>query len=232
MPGSMIYFYDKISKKNVSFTLSDELKNKIFDAAGNFFPYPIILSHDGHYTILHMDQDFKDRGTVQTKIFIDLDTYNKQKTAVQKEPIEMPPEIQKGTPIDLDNVISIIKEQVVCELKEDIMNQLQEKMKEQIQIELSAASLSTADVVIKELKEPGSAKKTRKRSSKKSTEPSQDSEQTSSSSLQPSDIDSKEKTKEESESPKTKILTLDQLSGLGLEGLDPSSKDSKKEEDK
>jgi hypothetical protein len=228
MSSSIIYFYDKISKKNVSFSLSDELKAKILDSAGNFFPYPIIISHDGHYTILHMDQDFKDRGTVQTKIFIELEKYAKSTSETKKE-ILGSMETQKENLFDIEKIISVIKEKVVCELKEDVLNKLvsnlkadlQEEMKEQIQIELSAASLNAADIVVKELKEPGSVKKTRKRSSKKTAE-SSDSNEISKENIQ----------EENSEQPKLKSLTLDQISGFGLEGINHTSDNPKKEEEK
>jgi hypothetical protein len=218
MSSNSVLFYDKISKKNVSIVLNDELRDKIFEAAGNFFPYPIIISHDGHYTILHLDQDFKDRGTLHTKIFIDLESYNKQKSDKFKEIAPVQEEQAKGTLINLENAVNIIKEQVVCELKEDVLNQilnqvkteLHEQIKEQIQIELSAAALNTADVIIKELKEPGSSKRTKKKStSKKSTT-----------------------NESENENEKSKILTLDQLSGMGLEDLTSSDENEAKKKEK
>ena len=73
MPKNNVRFFDKISKKNINVKLSEEFKQQVLDAAGDFFPYPVIIKHEDHYTILHLDRDFNDRGTVQTEVLLDLD---------------------------------------------------------------------------------------------------------------------------------------------------------------
>ncbi|MHA1342209.1 MAG: hypothetical protein ACTSRZ_06000 [Promethearchaeota archaeon] len=67
-----IRFFDKITKKTVVVPFDDELKEKLAEYA-SFYPYPIIIQHDGHFTILHLDPNGNDRGTVQSNIFIRLD---------------------------------------------------------------------------------------------------------------------------------------------------------------
>ena len=59
-------------KKVLAFELTKEFKENFFKAAGDFFPYPVIVAHENHFTIIHLDKQFQDRGTITSKIFVDL----------------------------------------------------------------------------------------------------------------------------------------------------------------
>jgi hypothetical protein len=59
-------------KKSLSFELTEEFKKKFTEIAGNFYPYPMIIAHKDHYTIIHLDKQFQDRGSIVTKIFMNL----------------------------------------------------------------------------------------------------------------------------------------------------------------
>ncbi|MHA1819861.1 MAG: hypothetical protein ACTSU2_02565 [Promethearchaeota archaeon] len=65
-------FYDRISKKSIGLKLTDEFKEELIRIANGQFPYPVIIDHGDHYSILHLDQNFNNRGTVQTKIYLDM----------------------------------------------------------------------------------------------------------------------------------------------------------------
>lgn len=63
-------------KKVLTFELTNEFEKKFFEAAGDCFPYPVIVAHENHYTIVHLDKQFQDRGTILSKIYVDLNKKN------------------------------------------------------------------------------------------------------------------------------------------------------------
>ena len=71
-----VRWYCNGCKKVLSFEITQEFKDNFLKVAGDFFPYPIIVAHENHYTIIHLDKQFQDRGTITTKIFVDLDRQN------------------------------------------------------------------------------------------------------------------------------------------------------------
>ena len=66
-------------KKSLSFEITEEFKKKLTKIAGDFYPYPVIVAHNGHYTILHLDKQFQDRGSVVSKLLIKLDNTKRKK---------------------------------------------------------------------------------------------------------------------------------------------------------
>jgi len=65
-------------KKSLSFELTTEFKKKFTKTAGDFYPYPVIVAHDDHYNIIHLDKQFQDRGSVVSKLFINLNETKKK----------------------------------------------------------------------------------------------------------------------------------------------------------
>ena len=77
MTKDSVRFYDMSTKKSVVLPLSDEFKKDFLEKA-TFFPYPIVIKNEDHYVILHLDAEWNDRGTVITKVFVDLNELTKK----------------------------------------------------------------------------------------------------------------------------------------------------------
>ncbi|MBD3350557.1 MAG: hypothetical protein GF364_03625 [Candidatus Lokiarchaeota archaeon] len=164
MPNKNVRFYDKISKKTVILPLPEKFKESVMAAAGDFFPYPVIISHDGHYTIIHLDPDFNDRGTVQTKILVNLDDKPIGNHAI--------------------NVGSTQKINDLSQLSDEVIREIVDIVKKEFKKHLSKKSPSKKKTKDIKKKSSKSKKKTSKNKKDKSS---------------------------------TKKITLDELSGMGLD---------------
>jgi len=72
LPERFLRWYCKICKKNIVFEITDEFREQIKKEA-TFFPFPVIFQHsETCYTILHLDPDLNDRGTINTRVFNDI----------------------------------------------------------------------------------------------------------------------------------------------------------------
>ncbi|MHA1728125.1 MAG: hypothetical protein ACTSWY_05285 [Promethearchaeota archaeon] len=67
-----VRWYCKKCKQNLKFNFSEELKKKFLKAANNIFPYPVVIAHRDHYSIIHLDSNFQVRDSLITEIFLDL----------------------------------------------------------------------------------------------------------------------------------------------------------------
>jgi len=70
MPSIKIRFHCNICKKTISLEITDEFQAN-FKAVADRYPYPIVVHHAGHYAMVYLDESFKERGTVVSKIAIE-----------------------------------------------------------------------------------------------------------------------------------------------------------------
>ncbi|WP_371802710.1 hypothetical protein [Candidatus Lokiarchaeum ossiferum] len=61
MPPTTIRFYCDICKKTVSVALPEDFCND-FKKSADKWPYPLVYPHEGHYAIVYLDEDMKERG--------------------------------------------------------------------------------------------------------------------------------------------------------------------------
>ncbi|MCP4763480.1 MAG: hypothetical protein GY870_17030 [archaeon] len=66
-------WYCKLCKKSVMYEYTEEFKEDLIKKAKGMFPYPIILKHNNHFSIVQLDKQMRDRGTLGTEILINLD---------------------------------------------------------------------------------------------------------------------------------------------------------------
>jgi len=67
MSAIKVRFHCKICNKTIMMDFSEEFQAK-FKALADRYPYPLVFPHEGHYAIIYLDSDFKERGTVVSKI--------------------------------------------------------------------------------------------------------------------------------------------------------------------
>lgn len=69
MPEKKIRFGCKICNKTITLALSDEFQENFKNTADKW-PYPLVYAHAGHWAIVYVDADFRERGVVVTSIGI------------------------------------------------------------------------------------------------------------------------------------------------------------------
>lgn len=84
MEGEYLRWYCNECKKQLEVKLTTEFKDKFLKVA-DFFPYPIIFAHENHFSILHVDSNFKDRGSVVSKFLVNLEGNEIQITDFKKK---------------------------------------------------------------------------------------------------------------------------------------------------
>ena len=58
-------FYCGICRKTITLNLDDEFQAKIKNTADTW-PYPLSVPHDGHWTFVYLDSEFRERGVTST----------------------------------------------------------------------------------------------------------------------------------------------------------------------
>jgi len=69
---SSIIFFDKIKNKKITIFFNEDLKRRLEECATSY-PYPVIVQHDGHFSVVYLDKDGKERGTFDSNLLIRLD---------------------------------------------------------------------------------------------------------------------------------------------------------------
>ena len=55
-------FYCGICKKTIALKLSEDFQAK-FEKTADYWPYPLIYPHEGHWVVVYLDKQFAERGT-------------------------------------------------------------------------------------------------------------------------------------------------------------------------
>ena len=61
MPTTTIRFHCDYCKKTVAITLTEEYCEE-FKKQADKWPYPLVYPHEGHWAIVFLDEDMKERG--------------------------------------------------------------------------------------------------------------------------------------------------------------------------
>jgi hypothetical protein len=72
MPPKKIRFNCKYCGEVIVAEFPDEFQEYVNSIADKW-PYPFIYPHNGHYSIIYVDQEFHERGVVGTTILYDAD---------------------------------------------------------------------------------------------------------------------------------------------------------------
>lgn len=67
MPEKTVRFYCHYCKKTLAVKLTESFQEE-FKKTADKWPYPLIYPHNGHHAIIHLDEDFVERGITLTKI--------------------------------------------------------------------------------------------------------------------------------------------------------------------
>ena len=70
MPPKKLRFKCKICDKVVPITLTDEFKEE-FTKNADRYPYPLIYPHAGHWAVIYLDEDFRERGIVVSNMMLE-----------------------------------------------------------------------------------------------------------------------------------------------------------------
>ena len=66
MPKKILRFNCDLCKATISLDLDEEFQEK-FTKAATHWPYPFLHPHNGHWIIVFLDKDFKERGKTPTQ---------------------------------------------------------------------------------------------------------------------------------------------------------------------
>ncbi len=67
MPDKTLRFHCDLCNKTIALKLSEEFQKK-FKKSADYWPYPMIYEHEGHWAVVYLDQQFCERGVNPSKI--------------------------------------------------------------------------------------------------------------------------------------------------------------------
>jgi hypothetical protein len=56
-----------LCKKTIALKLTEAFQTK-FKSTADYWPYPMIYPHDGHWSIIFLDEQFKERGVSSSRM--------------------------------------------------------------------------------------------------------------------------------------------------------------------
>ncbi len=72
MPPKKIRFNCKYCGRIIVVEFPEEFQES-FLAQADKWPYPLLYPHNGHWSIIYLDSDFRERGVVGTQLIYDAD---------------------------------------------------------------------------------------------------------------------------------------------------------------
>lgn len=67
MATKTLRFNCDLCKKTIALKLTDEFQEN-FKREADYWPYPMVYPHEGHWTVVYLDQQFVERGVNPSKI--------------------------------------------------------------------------------------------------------------------------------------------------------------------
>ena len=67
MATKTLRFNCELCKKTIALKLTDEFQEH-FKKEADYWPYPMVYPHEGHWALIYLDKDFVERGVNSSKI--------------------------------------------------------------------------------------------------------------------------------------------------------------------